>query len=101
VLAVLYDIHGNLPALDEVLKDTDATGADSYLLGGDFAPWSPWPRETTASRLLPRFCQQVSALILAFPRRLRGSASLNGRVLRPPKYVVLKPDRSRPKSGDG
>jgi predicted phosphodiesterase len=46
VLAVLYDIHGNLPALEEVLKDADAAGAESYLLGGDFAPWSPWPRET-------------------------------------------------------
>ncbi len=46
MLAVLYDIHGNLVALDEVLKDADAAGADSYLLGGDFASWSPWPRET-------------------------------------------------------
>ena len=44
--AVLYDIHGNLPALEEVVKDADAAGADTYLLGGDFASWSPWPRET-------------------------------------------------------
>jgi len=46
VLAVLYDIHGNLIALDEVLRDADAAGADAYLLGGDFASWSPWPVET-------------------------------------------------------
>jgi diadenosine tetraphosphatase ApaH/serine/threonine PP2A family protein phosphatase len=46
VLAVLYDIHGNLIALDEVLKDAEAAGADAYLLGGDFASWSPWPTET-------------------------------------------------------
>jgi diadenosine tetraphosphatase ApaH/serine/threonine PP2A family protein phosphatase len=46
VLAVLYDIHGNLLALDEVLKDADAAGADAYLLGGDFASFSPWPLET-------------------------------------------------------
>jgi diadenosine tetraphosphatase ApaH/serine/threonine PP2A family protein phosphatase len=46
VLAVLYDIHGNLVALDEVLKDADAAGADAYLLGGDFASFSPWPLET-------------------------------------------------------
>jgi diadenosine tetraphosphatase ApaH/serine/threonine PP2A family protein phosphatase len=46
VLAVLYDIHGNLVALDEVLTDADAAGADAYLLGGDFASWSPWPLET-------------------------------------------------------
>jgi len=46
VLAVLYDIHGNLVALDEVLGDADAAGAGAYLLGGDFASWSPWPVET-------------------------------------------------------
>jgi predicted phosphodiesterase len=46
VLAVLYDIHGNLVALEEVLKDAKAAGADRYLLGGDFASWSPWPRAT-------------------------------------------------------
>jgi predicted phosphodiesterase len=46
MLAVLYDIHGNLAALDEVLKDAEAAGADAYLLGGDFGSWSPWPRET-------------------------------------------------------
>jgi len=46
VLAVLYDIHGNLVALEEVLRDADAAGADAYLLGGDFASWSPWPLRT-------------------------------------------------------
>jgi predicted phosphodiesterase len=46
VLALLYDIHGNLVALEEVLKDAEDAGADAYLLGGDFASWSPWPRET-------------------------------------------------------
>lgn len=44
--ALLYDIHGNLVALEEVLKDAEAAGADAYLLGGDFGAWSPWPRET-------------------------------------------------------
>ena len=46
MLGVLYDIHGNLPALEEVLKEADGAGVDGYLLGGDFASWSPWPRET-------------------------------------------------------
>jgi diadenosine tetraphosphatase ApaH/serine/threonine PP2A family protein phosphatase len=46
VLAVLYDIHGNLVALEEVLQDADAAGADAYLLGGDFGMGSPWPLET-------------------------------------------------------
>ena len=46
MLALLYDIHGNLVALDEVLEDAEAAGADAYLLGGDFASFSPWPGET-------------------------------------------------------
>jgi len=48
VLAVLYDIHGNLVALEEVLKDAESAGADSYLLGGDFGVGSPWALETVA-----------------------------------------------------
>ena len=46
MLAVLYDIHGNLPALEAVLADAGREGADAYLLGGDYGTPSPWPRET-------------------------------------------------------
>src|SRR5881392_3121084 len=46
VHAVLYDIHGNLVALDEVLRDAQRAGADTYLLGGDFGAGSPWALET-------------------------------------------------------
>lgn len=46
MLAVLYDIHGNLVALEEVLQDAESAGANRYFLGGDFASWSPWPLET-------------------------------------------------------
>jgi len=54
VLAVLYDIHGNLPALEAVLADTEGVGADRYLLGGDYGTPSPWPEETLARlRALP------------------------------------------------
>jgi diadenosine tetraphosphatase ApaH/serine/threonine PP2A family protein phosphatase len=54
VLAVLYDIHGNLVALDELLADAGAAGTDAYLLGGDFASFSPWPLETVERlRALP------------------------------------------------
>ncbi len=34
-LAVLNDIHGNLPALDAVLADVDRAGADAVVCGGD------------------------------------------------------------------
>jgi predicted phosphodiesterase len=46
VLALLYDVHGNLPALEAVLAEADAAGAERYLLGGDYALFGAWPRET-------------------------------------------------------
>jgi predicted phosphodiesterase len=46
VLGLLYDIHGNLPALDAVLEDAERDGVDRWLLGGDFAAFGPWPLET-------------------------------------------------------
>jgi predicted phosphodiesterase len=45
-VAVLYDIHGNLAALEAVLADVETAGATSFLLGGDYASFGPWPRET-------------------------------------------------------
>ena len=45
MLALLYDIHGSLPALDAVLADAEAVGVDEYLLGGDYGAWGPHPRE--------------------------------------------------------
>jgi diadenosine tetraphosphatase ApaH/serine/threonine PP2A family protein phosphatase len=45
VLALLYDVHGNLPALEAVLADSPA---DHYLLGGDYALFGGWPAETVA-----------------------------------------------------
>jgi putative phosphoesterase len=44
--AVLYDIHGNLPALEAVLADARAAGASGYVLGGDYALAGAYPRET-------------------------------------------------------
>src|SRR5688500_13587167 len=43
-LGLLYDVHGNLPALEAVLAD--AKDVDSWVLGGDYALFGPWPRET-------------------------------------------------------
>ena len=43
MLALLYDIHGSIPALDAVLEDAGAAGADAYLLGGDYGAWGPSP----------------------------------------------------------
>jgi hypothetical protein len=38
VLGMLYDIHGNVDALEAVLGDAEAVGVDRWLLGGDYGP---------------------------------------------------------------
>lgn len=44
-IAAIYDIHGNLPALEAVLRDIERENVDAILVGGDIA-WGPLPRET-------------------------------------------------------
>ena len=44
-LAALYDVHGNLPALEAALADADAAGAELLLFGGDVVS-GPMPAET-------------------------------------------------------
>jgi diadenosine tetraphosphatase ApaH/serine/threonine PP2A family protein phosphatase len=44
-VAVLADIHGNLPALDAVLNEIDAAAVDAIVLNGDIAT-GPMPAET-------------------------------------------------------
>jgi predicted phosphodiesterase len=52
--ALLYDIHGNLAALETVLDDARGAGAERFVLGGDYALFGPQPLETvTALRELP------------------------------------------------
>ena len=43
-IAALYDIHGNLPALDAVLADVVRAGVDRVVVGGDVLP-GPMARE--------------------------------------------------------
>jgi putative phosphoesterase len=44
-VAALYDIHGNLPALEAVLADVHRSEVDCIVVGGDVLP-GPMPRET-------------------------------------------------------
>jgi putative phosphoesterase len=44
-VAAIYDIHGNLPALEAVLQDICQTEVDQIVVGGDVLP-GPMPRET-------------------------------------------------------
>jgi diadenosine tetraphosphatase ApaH/serine/threonine PP2A family protein phosphatase len=48
MVACLYDVHGNLPALEAVLADAAGAGAERYVLGGDYALFGGWPAETVA-----------------------------------------------------
>src|SRR2546423_5091735 len=44
-LAVVSDIHGNLPALEAVLADLEKVRPDAVVLGGDLALGGPHPVE--------------------------------------------------------
>jgi predicted phosphodiesterase len=44
-IAALYDIHGNLPALEAVLVEVRTIGVDQIVIGGDVVA-GPMPRET-------------------------------------------------------
>jgi putative phosphoesterase len=44
-VAALYDIHGNLPALEAVLAEVEHEGVDAIVVGGDIAAGPPQPRE--------------------------------------------------------
>jgi putative phosphoesterase len=44
-VAAIYDIHGNLPALDAVLAEIRQADVDQVVVGGDVLP-GPMPRET-------------------------------------------------------
>ena len=46
-IAALYDIHGNLPALEAVLDELRRSGVDRIVVGGDVVP-GPMPRECLA-----------------------------------------------------
>jgi len=53
-LGLLYDVHGNLPALEAVVEDARGAGAEEFILGGDYALFGGWPVETVAAlRELP------------------------------------------------
>ncbi len=47
-LAVLSDVHGNLPALDAALEWLDGRGLDSVYHLGDLVGYGPWPEEVVA-----------------------------------------------------
>jgi diadenosine tetraphosphatase ApaH/serine/threonine PP2A family protein phosphatase len=43
MLAILYDVHGNRPALEAVMGHAREQGAERFLLGGDYSAFGAWP----------------------------------------------------------
>src|SRR5260370_37390553 len=57
-VAAIYDIHGNLPALEAVIRDIRRAEVDHVVVGGDVLP-GPIRRETLA-------CLQILAIPTQF-----------------------------------
>lgn len=49
-IAAIYDVHGNLPALEAVLDEMSDAGVDRIVVGGDVVP-GPMPRECVSALL--------------------------------------------------
>jgi predicted phosphodiesterase len=49
VLGCLFDVHGNLPALEAVLADARSAGVERFVLGGDYSALGAWPEECVAA----------------------------------------------------
>lgn len=47
-IALISDVHANLPALEAVLEDIDRRGVDAAYHVGDLVGYAPWPDETVA-----------------------------------------------------
>ena len=54
-IAVLSDVHGNLPALRKVLDDAEKRGVDEFVIAGDYCLSGAWPDECIKTLLdLPK-----------------------------------------------
>jgi putative phosphoesterase len=48
MVGLLYDVHGNLPALEAVLGDARDVGVGRWIVGGDVVLFGAWPAEAYA-----------------------------------------------------
>src|SRR3954469_22951238 len=48
LIGLLYDVHGNLPALEAVLEDARGLDVGRWIVGGDVVLFGAWPAETFA-----------------------------------------------------
>jgi predicted phosphodiesterase len=71
-IALLADVHGNLPALEAVLADARGAGATAIWNAGDCVGYGPFPRQCV--ELLREACDHsvignYDAKVLKFPRK--------------------------------
>lgn len=62
-IAAIYDIHGNLPALEAVLNDAARSGVDQNVVGGDVI-LRPMSRECMGKLLSLKFLFNLSKEIV-------------------------------------
>ena len=73
-VAILTDVHGNLPALEAVLAEVDRLGIAAIYCCGDIVGYGPWPNETgelLRARGIPSLLGNVDADALSFPQDRR------------------------------
>ena len=70
-LAILSDIHGNLPALEAVVADAEAQRCDGFVNLGDILSGPLWPAETAdylMARDWPTIAGNHERQVLTLPR---------------------------------
>src|SRR5690606_14354102 len=78
-IAVLSDIHGNLPALEAVVADAERRGCASFANLGDILSGPLWPRETAEylmARDWPTIAGNHERQVLTDPDDLAGVSDL-------------------------
>jgi diadenosine tetraphosphatase ApaH/serine/threonine PP2A family protein phosphatase len=83
VLGLIYDVHGNLEALEAVLADAGGAGIGRFFLGGDYALFGLRPAETV-ERLRTLDAQWIRGNVdrwTAHPHEAPDDAVLHGAIV--------------------
>src|SRR5918995_1605310 len=59
-VACLYDIHGNLPALEAVLEEVKRSEADHIVVGGDVLPYFHDAMRWNAAQLTRHYAEKIA-----------------------------------------